>query len=262
MRGNKSGRNRLLVVTVLVILIFAADFVLGGALRNKLHAGAAIASRWVGSAGDSIIGSGFFSSRRSLESQNRSLSEKLAQFEERAASYEALRSENDSLRALVHMVGSSTAATSERGVTAPIVSSVRSSPYGTFLIGAGSADGIATGSIVLTSSGFVVGVVGIVGAHTAVVTEMFSPGGSVEAALRGAPVSILGSGGGNAQAKVPRGLSVGIGDAVVVPAFGQRPIGIVGNIASSSASASQDVYIRLPVNLSSLRYVYVIATGN
>lgn len=262
MRGNKGGRNRLLAVTVLVLLTFAGDLVLRGAIRNEVHGGVAIVSRWAAAAGNVVTGSGLLSSKRSLERQNRLLREDLARLEERAASYGALRAENDALRALAHMVGSTTASTVGSGVTAPIVSSVRSSPYGTFLIGAGSADGIASGSPVLTSGGFVVGVVSATGAHSAVVSEVFAPGASVEAVLGGAPVSVRGSGGGNASVKIPRGLSVGIGDPVVAPQFGQRPIGIVGSVASSPASASQDVYIRLPVNLSSLRYVYIIAADN
>ncbi len=260
-RGNKSGRNKLFAATCIVIAIYSVDLLTQGAIRNQVHAWAAAVSGWAAGAAEVVVGSGLLSSRRSLESQNRSLLQQLAQSEERAFSYDSLKAENDILRALVIMVGSATSASMAGGVTAPIVSSVHSSPYGTFLIGAGSEDGIMSSSIVLTSGGFVVGVVGTVGARTSIVSEVFAPGATVDAVLNGASVVVRGSGGGNAHAKVPRGLVVRIGDSVVVPQFGQRPVGVVGEVASSSASASQDVYVRLPTSISSLRYVYVIA-GN
>ncbi len=258
-RGNKSGRNKLLAATCIVIAIYTLDLLTQGAIRKQVHAGTAAVSRWAAGAAEVVVGSGLLSSRRSLESQNRSLLQQLAQAEERVFSHGALKAENDILRALVHMVGSATSASMAGGVTAPIVSSVRSSPYGTFLIGAGSEDGITSGSIVLTSEGYVIGVVGTVGAHTAVVSEIFAPGATIDAVLNGASVVVRGSGGGNAHVKVPRQMAVEIGDPVVAPQFGQRAVGLVGEVASSSASASQDVYIRLPTSLSSLRYVYVVA---
>jgi cell shape-determining protein MreC len=181
----------------------------------------------------------------------------LADLEERAAASEALRAENDALRALVNVVGTSSEETGG-GVTVPVVSSTRSSPYGTFLIGAGVLDGITQNSIVLTSGGFVIGTVTDTASHTAVVTEVFAPAASIDASVNGAPASVLGSGGGNAHTKVPRDLAVAVGDPVFAAVFEQRAIGVVGAVASSSASASQDVYIRLPVNLAALQYVYII----
>ncbi len=259
-RQNKSPHKRLLAVTALVIFLFVLDVLTGGSIRHRLRGGAVVIGEWSGRVGTNIVSTGIFRTRASLEAQNRSLSEELAQFEERAGGYEALRSENEQLRAFVHLVEDSTSGSD--GVTAPVVSSVRTSPYGTFLIGAGEAEGITRGSFVLTSGGFVVGTVTDVGAHTAVVGEIFAPGASIEAILGGATFSAIGSGGGNARAKVPRALTIQINEPVVAPELGQRPIGIVGSIASSSASASQDVFIVLPVNLSSLKYVYILPVRN
>lgn len=259
-RQNKSPHRRLLAVTALVVFLFVLDVLTGGAIRHRLRGGVVVMAEWSRSVGAGIAGTGIFSTRASLEAQNRSLAEELAQFEERAGGYEALRAENEQLRAFVRLVESSPGGA--QGVTAPIVSSIRTSPYGTFLIGAGEAEGITRGSSVLTSGGFVVGLVTDVGAHTAVVSEIFAPGASIDAIVGSAAISAVGSGGGNARAKVPRALTIRVSDPVVAPGLGQRPIGIVGSVASSSASASQDVYIALPVNLSSLKYVYILPFGN
>lgn len=259
-RQNKSPHKRLLAVTALVVFLFLLDVLSGGSVRHQLRGGAVLLGGWSSYVGGSITGSGFFRTRASLEAQNRSLAEELAQYEERAGAYEVLRVENEELRAYVRLVESISG--DAQGVTAPVVSSVRTSPYGTFLIGAGEAEGIVRGSLVLTSGGFVVGTVTDTGAHTATVEEVFAPGASVEAIVGGASFTASGSGGGNARAKVPRALSIRINEPVFAPQFGQRPIGIVGSIASSTASASQELFIVLPVNLSSLRYVYILPVRN
>jgi len=259
-RQNKSPHKRLLAVTALVVFLFLLDVLTGGSIRHRLRGGVVVMAEWSRHIGASIVGSGIFSTRASLEAQNRSLAEELAQFEERAGGYEVLRSENEQLRALVHLVESSPRGA--QGVTAPVVSSTRSSPYGTFLIGAGVAEGVTRGSLVLTSGGFVVGTVTDMGEHTATVAEVFAPNASTEAIVGGAAFSAVGSGGGNARAKLPRALAIRIHEPVVAPQFGARPIGIVGSIASSSASASQEVFIVLPVNLSSLQYVYILPVRN
>jgi cell shape-determining protein MreC len=253
MNSSRPNNRRLLAATVLVCFLFVVDVLLGGKIRNELRAGAAAASQWAEKPFAAIAGSGFFSSRAALESQNQSLTEEVAQLQERAAGSDALQAENGQLQAMAHL------AQTAPGITAPVVSSVRSSPYGTFLIGAGSQDGIARGDLVLTEGGFVVGAVGDLGAHVALVAEVFAPGASIDAILDGASVSIEGSGGGNARTSLPRGVAIAAGDPVVAPGFRERPVGVVGNVASSSASASQDIHIRLPVNLASLQYVYIVS---
>ncbi len=252
LRGHTSGRRHLFAATLLVIFLFSVDLLSDGAIRDTVRLGGTAISRGVARAERLFVGSSIFSSRRALVDQNQSLTEKLAWLEKRVAGGEALKAENDQLRALVHLAEDSS------GVTAPIISSLYSSPYGTFLIGAGSEDGVALRSLVLTYEGFVVGVVSDTGSHTGTVTEIFAPGASIDALVSGAAISVFGSGGGNAHAEMPRNIPVAVGDPVVAPQFGQRAIGIVGRVASSSARASQDVYIRIPVNLASLQYVYII----
>ncbi len=249
----RDSKKRLWAATLLVIVLFLLDIVSGGKIRHAVAAGAVNISGRVSGIGSAITGSGFFSSRASLQAQNQALSDELAQYQERATGFAALQAENDQLRAITHLAQEPT------GVTAPVVSSVISSPYGTFLIGAGALDGISSGSLVLSSGGFVVGTVSDVGPHTATVSEIFAPGATTQAIVHGTAVTLSGSGGGNARAAIPRGVNVAQGDPVVSPEFGQRPLGIVGDVASSSAQAMQDVFIRLPVSLGALQFVYVVS---
>ncbi|PIR84066.1 hypothetical protein COU18_01515 [Candidatus Kaiserbacteria bacterium CG10_big_fil_rev_8_21_14_0_10_51_14] len=250
-RSPSRGRNSLLLCTLVVISILGIDILFHGAIRNQVREGVAVFNGWAGQAAH-VLQNSFFSSRVSETQAN---AEKLKQTE-RAAAYEAVKLENEELRALLNVVRTNDPDTG--GVTAPIVSSVHASPYGTFLIGAGSADGIAAGSVVLSSTGFAIGVVGNPGLHTSIVIEIFAPGASTEVIVHGAAGIAHGFGGGNARMQIPRGVMIEVGDSVRAPALSQRPVGIVGEIASSSASATQDLYVHLPVSPASLSFVYVV----
>ncbi|QQG37519.1 MAG: rod shape-determining protein MreC [Candidatus Kaiserbacteria bacterium] len=253
----RGTRKRLFAATVLVLLILFADLLSGGAIRAMVRG--AYVRVWSAGSGvvSGIFESGFFSTRRALERENGSLRERLSELETKSASFSVLRQENDSLRSLLKV------AERAPGITASIVSSVRSSPYGTFLIGAGSEDGVAPGSLVLAADsagdGFVLGVVQEADARTALVKELFGPGISTEASVRGASVVVEGQGGGNARAEAPRNLPVVAGDPVTAPSLGGYPIGVVGAVKTEASSAESDVYIGLPVSLAGLSFVYVVA---
>ncbi len=248
------ARRRLLVATLVVILALVFDLVSGGLLRDLIQR--ASSAVWtVGSAGSgAILGSGFFSSKRELEVENEALRAELTAHKVLTGRLQVLERENEELRAMARF------AADMRGVTAPIVSSSNSSPYGTFLIGAGAPEGISEGSVVLAASekGFVVGTVAEVGNRVSLVREVFAPGTSIEGLVGDVMLSLEGSGGGNARAEVPRTLEVFEGDAVTSTAFGGRIIGIVGAVSSDPGSALARVFVRMPVSLSSLRFVYVV----
>ncbi len=249
--SSSRGRKRLVAATLLVCFLFLLDIMTGGRVHALTRAAGSSIWTWGATASEKIVGSGFFSSRRSLEAENASLYDQLARLQERAAAYQVLKDENDNLRAMLHI------AEQGRGITAPVVSSFRASPYGTFLVGAGSADAVASGSLVLTSEDFVVGRVTDVSPREALVSELFSAGTVTDALIRGTSVSVEGQGGGNARARVAREVPVAVGDPVISPQFGGRAIGVVGEVAEDPASAYKQVYIRLPVNLTALQFVYL-----
>lgn len=247
----RSGRKRLIVATILAVGILFADIVSGGAIRAPVRAAGSVVWGVGASIGGVVYDSGYFSSHRTLAAENASLRQQLALYEERAAAYESLAAENAELRTISHL------AEKERGITAPILSSMRASLYGTFLIGAGGAD-VSRGDIVVSDGGFVVGTIADASAGNALVKEVFAGGATVDVRIAGASVVAEGYGGGNARAKMPRGIIVAVGDAVNAPSLGGRAVGVVGSVESDSASAEQTVYIRLPLNLSALAFVYVV----
>ena len=256
-RQNKGrGRNRFIVAAVLVLVVLLLDGITGGSMRSLVREAASVVWGVGSSVSESISGSGLFSTRKALEQENRTLRNELSQLQLRSAAFDALLEESESLRKLVSL------AEEERGITAPVVSSFRSSPYGTFLIGAGVEDGVNSGSIVLIgdaqAGGFVVGYVEDAGRQTSLVKAVFAPGEETDAVIAGVSVSVNGRGRGQAQAEAPREAPIATGDIVFSARYGGKPIGVVGNIEREVGGASERVYIHVPVNLYEVRFVYVL----
>ena len=245
----------LLFSTIVVVLVIGLDMLTGGWMRSIARGAGSVIWTSGASIGTTLAGTGLMSSRRALARENQTLRQEVAQLRAQAASYQVLRQENDSLRALVRL------ANAAHGITAPITSSVLASPYGTFLIGAGTLHGLKQGDLVLAgeeSGAFVVGQVSDVRAKSALATLVFAPNSTLQATISGASVDVEGQGGGNARAEAPRGLTIAVGDSVFAAQFGGRSVGVVGKVESDPARAFQKVYIGLPVSLAALQYVYVI----
>lgn len=245
------GRKGFVAVTVTVLILFAIDTVSGGMLRRVVRAPVSALSEWSVALSERIGATGFFSSRRALAAENKALRQEMVLLESRAAAYAAVKQENDELRRVLNV------ATHPHGITASVVSSTEASPYGTFWVGAGESDSVLYGSLVETAEGFIIGRITDVDTHRSLVTELFAPGASTPATLRGAPITIEGRGGGNGRTKVPRGMPLEVGDVVTSALFGGRPVAVVGSVETSAAEAFATVSIRLPVTVESLGFVYI-----
>lgn len=249
-RNDRRGRV-LAAATVLVIGIALFDWVSGGAARTVVRRVVANVSGRSAHVLDALVESGFFSSRKALARDNAALRSELAALREETARARALEEENATLRELALL------AADAPGVTAPVLSSFRASPYGTFIVGAGLSDGVSVGSIVLTQGGFVLGQITEAGTHNATVKALFSPGVETDVVVGGVGATLAGEGGGNAYARVSRETTAREGDAVVAAEFGQRPVGVIGGIERDEANPAADIFVRLPVNLETLRFVYI-----
>lgn len=249
-----SSRRRLIAASLIAVLLFAADFVSGGALRVVVRT----ASGAVWQAGarieHAVAGSGFFATRAQLAAENADLRAQLERYMEKATAAEALAQENDQLRALTHL------AAEVPGITAPIVSSFRTSPYGTFFVGAGTADGVAQDDLVATPDGFVIGRVSDASSHTALVNQIFAPRAKLDVLAGKVPLSLTGEGGGNARGTAPREAAIAAGDIVTAPSLGGRAVAVVGSVTSDPSDAESVIMVRAPSNLTTLQFVYIMHT--
>ncbi len=250
-RRNKKGAGTLVVATLIAASILGVDILAHGTLRKEVSALSSGAWDKTSALTASVTESGVFASRASLARQNANLQAQVNTLQDLQAAYQALSNENAQLRSLLHL------ASAAPGVAAPVTSSFRTSPYGTFTIGAGQAEGVAAGDLVATADGFAVGRVESAASHTALVLQTFAPRATIDGLVDSVPVALSGQGGGVASGEAPHGAVVHVGDIVVAPSLGGRPIGVVGEVDSDPASPSVKLLARVPVNLESLTYVYV-----
>lgn len=251
MRRTSRTSRALVWLTTLVIVLAVVDFVFGGVLRTPVRSVLTPVASVAASAGRNLWSVNFFSSRRALLGEVANLKTEVERMKERDLLVTTLLAENASLRSL-SVIGE------KNGMTVPVRSSFSASPYGTFLIGAGESDGVMSGDVVLSESGFVLGVVSDVQSDSALVTFAFAPGSTLEAVSGETGFTLSGRGLGNARAEVPREVPLKERDTVFAPALGTSPIGIIGRIESASSSAYATVFVYLPTNLNTVRFVRVI----
>jgi cell shape-determining protein MreC len=253
MRSHSRNRSlgALWTATAVVVILYLLDILLGGALRAPVRSVYGYAHGIV----RAVASWDVFTSRATLTAENAQLRAQIARMQAEQSAYTAYVDQDRSLKELSRYV------TSEKDVTAPIISSVARSPYDTFVIGAGSQDGITLGSSVKGGGGFVIGTVSTVSGHQAVVTRTLAPDAELEAYVAGADIMITGTGTGNGRGTVPRGVTVKKGDTVTVPKLANAPIAVVGDVESTPTSPHQTVYIVLPVNLIADPYVVVTPAG-
>ena len=248
---SKRQRKNLALATICVVALFAFDFFSGGAIRTPVRA---VGLTLWGGANDvftRIGASGFLATRAKLARENKSLQERIAAMQGEVAAARAGSSRMKELEAAAHL------AATAPGVSAPVVSSLRVSPYGTFYIGAGSKDGVQKGTLVLSTEGFALGRIADVFTAESLVREFFAHGEKIEAIVADRPVSLSGSGGGNAKGELPRGASVEVGTMIFARGDRAHAIGVVGHIEGDPTSASLKLYVRTAVNLETISYVYV-----
>lgn len=241
------------IVALIIVALFGLDTITSGIVRSYVRTIGTIAWSTAVSAVTAIDSSGVLASRQSLIRENDALKEQLSLLQEHSARFKELEADNARLQELAHLV-----ARDPGGIAVRMLSSFQASPYGTFLIGSGKNAGITIGSVVLTPGGYLLGTISDVDSETASVKALLSPGENIDLIANEVAFSAQGYGGGNARGEMPRTALIAVGDAVTSPKHYNRIVGIIGAIESASSSASQKVFMRLPTNLATLRYVYII----
>ncbi|NBV77122.1 hypothetical protein EBR66_03105 [bacterium] len=196
----------------------------------------------------------YVSSRSALLEENQTLRERIAQLDQESRALPILREQYASLSRQLRLP------LRDRELTAEVTSHILASPYGTFTINAGTETHPAfqIGDLVLSAEGFVVGTIAQKGATISTVRMALSPGEKHAAVINDTSVTVEGNGRAVGEAHAPREMKIHEGDMVLVPEFRFRPIGIVGSVSPDDSGASQDVLIRLPLSLTTLRYVSIV----
>jgi cell shape-determining protein MreC len=180
------------------------------------------------------------------------LAQELASTTAALADRNALAADNQLLKQELGRGGAAT------GVLALVLERPPGTPYDTLVIDAGLNHGLAQGDLVFAAGATLIGEVSEVYATTAQVTLFSSPGQTYQALIRGSiPVSMTGQGAGSMTGEVPAQTVVHAGDPVLYPAMTGGFTGAVSRVDAPAGESFETIYVQLPVDLFSLRYVRV-----
>ncbi len=249
-RRTRSSRA-LLIAVLLAAVVILADSLSGGMFRALLRGTATLAATPVRMVSHTELGA-WVSSRSELAGELARLKEENAVLTAERFRRDVLENENDELRELTHL------AADEPGRAVRVVSSFRSSPFGTLILGSGTREGIAAGDLALAPGGFVIGTVTDVSPGSATLQTLFSRGERLDVVFGDEAAELEGLGGSVARAEVSRDTGITEGAVALAPAFGGRPVGVVGSLERNDADAFARLLVRTPANLDVIPFLYIV----
>lgn len=250
--------NRRFAVVFVLIAAFGLFFSFNNPVKRVLAGGArsmsAIAWEAAFDAGEAFNSYGGIQSRLALAEENRKLTKEIERLQTLSLHNDVLRGENEVLRSMLLLREAH-----PEGLVAPVLSNPAVSPYGTFVIGSGTEDGVVIGAHVLSAPRVAIGKVLEVNKRTALIGLFSAPGKETEIMIGDTRLMYLGRGDGNGLVIVPRGVSIAEGDSAQLSGS-PFAIGFVGFIKSDPEDAQTTVLVRVPTNLPSLSFVQIVPT--
>ncbi|HWB34279.1 MAG TPA: rod shape-determining protein MreC [Candidatus Paceibacterota bacterium] len=252
----QGARLRAIAWSVGVGLVLLVVFMLRGPLAGVLwRAGAPLMVARSAFAASSGIFFSRFSSNQSLAAQNAALRAELASTTIALKDRDLLSAQVKDLQARLGRDQSRTR------TLAAVLMVPPSSAYDTLLLDAGSNQGVVQGDLVAAGGAVYIGRITEVYPTTSRATLYSAPGETFEAVLTHAasnattPISVAGQGAGSLSGEVPASTPVSIGDTVTFPGLGVQLVATVSATESNAAQSFTTVYLQLPVNPFTLRYV-------
>ncbi|MCA9364148.1 hypothetical protein KC727_02925 [Candidatus Kaiserbacteria bacterium] len=194
----------------------------------------------------------YFRERSALNATVTSLEDELSRRSVDDVIRNYLESENEALR-------SQAGFTSDDRVTAAVIAQPPRLPYDVLFIDRGSDDGVVEGAAVYYGTYYALGVVSKVFTHTALVTLFSTAGMEATAYVHGPNIysTTSGEGGGVVRVSVPQGVSLSVGDSVILPSLGAGVLGLISEVVSEPTQPEQYGYVVSPIPLASIRTVQI-----
>ncbi len=197
----------------------------------------------------------FFSSKQTLGTEVDRLSRELLEANLLLADRDLLLTENTLLK---EQFGRSNA--KESRVIGTVLASPPRSPYDTAVLDVGESAGVEVGDRALVGS-VVLGVVSRVYPRTSVVEFYSTAGKKTEVSIlhdhASIPVEAVGQGGGEFAVTLPKEVSIGVGDKVVMQGINPFLFAIVEALQSSPTDSFETVRFKNPVPFSALRFLEI-----
>ena len=243
---------------ILIIILFLSLSVLVYLFPNAIRRVSLAVTKPVWFAGSFVTNSfsgfnNFFVSKNRLVVQNQALHDQITALNLKVVDYDVITKENEDLKSSLGRAGQN------KHIVASILSRPPTSPYDSLVIDVGSTEGVLLGSSVYLSDTVVVGQITNVTPHTSLVS-LFSTGGRKQESMllrTGTSFVIVGSGGGNFKLEVPKDADILWGDSFMYPGLSASLLANVYYIDTNTQSSFKTVYLRIPGNVFSAKYLFV-----
>ena len=134
-------------------------------------------------------------------------------------------------------------------------------PYDTLVLDVGLDEGVSAGDLVFSAGSVVIGRVTEVYRSSSRATLYSAPGEAHDALVfaegGSVPIIMEGQGGGSFKGQLPQGVEVSVGDPVLFPDINPILAARVAATEVASNESFQTIYLQLPANPFSLRFVEV-----
>lgn len=203
--------------------------------------------------------SGFFSligSKNSLIAENQKLQEELNGANAKLSLQKVVEKENADLKSLLGRNDSKI-----KVVLGVVLEKPSISPFDVIIIDIGRDKRVKKGDKVLYEGMIVIGQIEEVFEKSSKVKLYSSPGQkfTVFIGSKSIQAEAKGLGGGSFMAKLPRGAEIIEGDAAVIPSISTSVFGFVEKIETESIDSFQNIFFKIPLNLTELKWVEVEA---
>jgi cell shape-determining protein MreC len=196
-------------------------------------------------------------SKSFLVIENKRLKNELTEARQSLIKTNLLQKENEELKNILGRDSLS------KNILARVLSKAPRSPYDTLIIDVGK-DKVSKNSEVFAGEGILIGFIDEVYQDTARVKLLSARGSTYEVEIgeEGIPATAEGLGGGNFEIRLPRGVDIEIGDAIISPNLSIKLLGIVEYIEAKPKNSIQKILFKSPVNTNQLRWVTMEIISN
>ena len=264
----------ILIIVILVVLFFFRTKILNGLsfVSHAVFRPVLILGNKVGESFSNA--SSFLYSKKSLLLENETLKSQILESEADRANYISVVDENSKLKEILGRKKSDV-----NMILGTILSKPVQSIYGTFIIDAGTDQGIAQGQRVFAFGNVPIGRIAEVYANSSKVVLFSNPGEKTEAIVslvsadsqinssedyaikrqagRDAYLEAVGRGGGNFEMILPRDFVLQVGDEVVLPGTHPYVLATVQSTISDPRDSFQKALLASPINIQELKFVEV-----
>lgn len=203
---------------------------------------------------------GYFARVGTIQKENEALRDQLYTLKLRESEFNQIKLEYEDLKSLMNV--SSTSVSTKRGgssITARVLSKPPFTPYDTFIVDAGSDDGVFMGDLVYANDALVIGRITKVTSNTSYAT-LFSSGNQSQEFLvsrTGVSVAVAGMGGGNFALYIPKDFDIVVGDTLSEPSYDLGVVATVYAIDETSQNSFKRVYARVPKAIFRSKFVLI-----